>query len=98
MSEEKELPETISIEMGFEILLKFHIELREKNAELEAALLEADKGLEFYGNEDHWSKPYVRQGGIGYQVKRDLHLVGWKRARETRQKIEKLVNEIKERK
>ena len=42
---------------------------------LEAALLEADKGLEFYGDGDNWH--------YGHD------------ARETRQKIEKLVNEIK---
>jgi len=55
--------------------------MNEEIKELEKRLKEAEELLMFYGNSQHWSKPYVRQGKIGYQVKTPLHVDGGIKAR-----------------
>lgn len=51
-------------------------------AQLKQFAKEAVKVVEFYGNDNHWSKPYIRQGKVGRQVKSELHCDGGKTARQ----------------
>ena len=47
------------------------------------------EALEKYGNADNWSNQYLRQGRLGYQIKRELHEDGGKTARQVLAKIKK---------
>jgi len=62
------------IQGHFETVKKAYLEKIE-------SLQKAEKVIEFYGNEDHWSKQYLRGGVLGHQIKQELHKDGGKRAR-----------------
>ena len=65
------------------------VQQQAKIDELEKENKELVEALEKYGNTDNWSKQYLRQGRLGYQIKRELHEDGGKTARQALAKIKK---------
>lgn len=64
-------------------------EIDRLKAELEEAREDIVKLSDFYGDENNWSKEYIRQGHRGYQVKLPLHKDGGKRARAFNEKYKR---------
>lgn len=69
-----------------EVLPDIHL-AHKQYTDLEAKLKVAVEALGYYASESNWSKPYMRQGKQGYQVKEFLHIDGGNSAREAIEKI-----------